>query len=70
MDSRFLASMKNALKSLADINDERQKNFPVDLKNSGGSISRLSAYLYLFHHQVSHDFRRKLQSTLANQDDN
>ena len=52
MDRRFLASIKNALKCLASVNDERNKGFPLNLKNSLSSISRLSAYLHLFHHQV------------------
>ncbi|KAM0794849.1 Zn(II)2Cys6 transcription factor [Usnea florida] len=51
MDRRFLASIKNALKCLASVNDERNKGFPLNLKNSLSSISRLSAYLHLFHHQ-------------------
>ena len=52
MDNRFLASIKNALKRLASINDERNNGFPLNLKKSLSSISRLSAYLHLFHHQV------------------
>ena len=52
MDSQFLASIKNALKCLASVNDERNNGFPLNLKNSLSSISRLSAYLHLFHHQV------------------
>ena len=57
MDSRFLASIKNALKCLASINDERNDGFPLNLKNSLSSISRLSAYLHLFHHQVRDSLR-------------
>ena len=52
MDRRFLGSVKNALKYLASVNDERNNNFPLHLKNPMNSISRLSAYLHLFHHQV------------------
>ena len=52
MDRRFLGSVKNALKYLASVNDERNNNFPLHLKNPMSSISRLSAYLHLFHHQV------------------
>ncbi|KAI4235169.1 MAG: hypothetical protein LQ352_008121, partial [Teloschistes flavicans] len=51
MDRRFLASIKAALKCLASVNDERNTGFPIDLKKSSSSISRLSAYLHLFHHQ-------------------
>ncbi|KAL9584292.1 MAG: hypothetical protein Q9203_004724 [Teloschistes exilis] len=51
MDRRFLASIKAALKCLASVNDERNSGFPLDLKKSSSSISRLSAYLHLFHHQ-------------------
>ena len=63
MDSRFLASIKNALKCLASINDERNDGFPLNLKNSLSSISRLSAYLHLFHHQVR-DYLRLLSSSI------
>lgn len=52
MDSRFLVSIKKALKCLASVNDERNCGFPLNLQNSSSSISRLSAYLHLFHHQV------------------
>ena len=52
MGSRFLASIKNALKCLAKVNDERNSGFPLSLKNRSSSISRLSAYLHLFHHEV------------------
>lgn len=52
MDRRFLASVKHALKCLANVDDERNKGFPLTLKTSLSSISRLSAYLHLFHHQV------------------
>lgn len=52
MDRRFLGSVKNALKYLASVNDERNKSFPLHMGNSMSSISRLSAYLHLFHHQV------------------
>ncbi|KAI4093623.1 MAG: hypothetical protein L6R37_007369 [Teloschistes peruensis] len=51
MDRRFLASIKAALKCLASVNDERNSGFPLDLKKPSSSISRLSAYLHLFHHQ-------------------
>jgi proline utilization trans-activator len=50
--SQFLKSMKTALKTLADINDERTAGFPLPLDNPSSSISRLSAHLHLFHHQV------------------
>ncbi|KAL6707065.1 hypothetical protein ACN47E_004817 [Coniothyrium glycines] len=45
----FLTIKKNALKALADINDERTSSFPLALDGAG--ISRLSAHLLLFHHQ-------------------
>ncbi|KAI7089639.1 hypothetical protein KC356_g2215 [Hortaea werneckii] len=48
---RFLLSMKEALKILADINDERNRSFPLDLGRAASGISRLSAYLHIFHHQ-------------------
>lgn len=57
MDSRFLASIKNALKSLASVSDERNNGFPLNLRNPLSSISRLSAYLHLFHHQVRDSLR-------------
>lgn len=65
MDSRFLASIKNALKSLASVNDERNNGFPLNLKNPLSSISRLSAYLHLFHHQVRDSLRLQLSSSQA-----
>lgn len=49
----FLSSIKNALKALADINDERTSSFPLVLEGPDSGISRLSAHLHLFHHQVS-----------------
>ncbi|KAL9599047.1 MAG: hypothetical protein Q9219_004081 [cf. Caloplaca sp. 3 TL-2023] len=49
MDRRFVASIKNALECLASVNDERNNGFPLNLKTPAGSISRLSAYLHLFH---------------------
>ena len=48
---RFLVKMKEALKCIAYANDERNSLFPLDLKNDG-AVSRLAAYLHLFHHQV------------------
>ncbi|KAI7220366.1 hypothetical protein KC333_g2381 [Hortaea werneckii] len=48
---RFLLSMKEALKILADINDERNRSFPLHLGRAASGISRLSAYLHIFHHQ-------------------
>ena len=62
MDRRFLGSIKNALKSLADINDERDHSFPLDLRLSTSSISRISAYLHLFHHQVRDLTPHKIKS--------
>ena len=50
---RFLLSMKEALKILADINDERNRSFPLHLGRAASGISRLSAYLHIFHHQAS-----------------
>lgn len=52
MDDRFLASIKNALKRLASVNDERDRGFPLNLKDAASSMSRISAYLHLFYHQV------------------
>ena len=52
MGSRFLASIKNALRCLAKVSDERNSAFPLSLKNVSSSISRVSAYLHLFHHEV------------------
>lgn len=51
MDRQFLGSVKNALKCLASVNDDRNNSFPLSLKTPSSSISRLSAYLHLFHHQ-------------------
>lgn len=48
--NRFLHSIKAALRNLANIHDDRVANFRIHLGNS--SISRLSAYLMLFQHQV------------------
>lgn len=48
---RFLVRMKEALKTIANANDDRNSHFPLDLKKDG-AVSRLSAYLHLFHHQV------------------
>ncbi|RMZ26453.1 hypothetical protein D0859_09483 [Hortaea werneckii] len=53
---RFLLSMKEALKILADINDERNRSFPLDLGRAASGISRLSAYLHIFHHQPQESF--------------
>ncbi|KAF7198465.1 putative transcriptional regulatory protein [Pseudocercospora fuligena] len=47
---RFLRSMKNALRTIAEANEERNKAFALDLKKGSG-ICRLSAYLHLFHYQ-------------------
>lgn len=47
----FVSSMKAALKRLADINDEDMAIFPLRNDSTSG-ISRLSAHLHLFHHQV------------------
>lgn len=52
MNNRFLTSMKTALKSLADVNNERMTTFPVDPSNPSVSVSRIAVYLHLFHHQV------------------
>ena len=59
MVSRFLASIKNALECLTSVNDKRNSGFPLNLKNSLSSISRLSAYLHLFHHQVRDPLRMR-----------
>lgn len=53
----FLTSMKNALKALANVNDERTSSFPLVLEGPDSGISRLSAHLHLFHHQVSETLR-------------
>ena len=66
INSRFLASIKNALKCLASINDERDSGFPLNLKDSSSSISRLSAYLHLFHHQVRHSLPLRCSIGQAN----
>lgn len=50
---KFIDSIKNALRNLAVINDLRIANFPVQLGKSSGGVSRISAYLLLFQHQVS-----------------
>lgn len=50
--SKFLHSIKDALSNLASIHDDRVANFRIHLGNNS-SISRLSAYLLLFQHQVS-----------------
>lgn len=50
---RFLASMKDALKTIAEANEELNKTHSLDLHSSGSSMCRLSATLHLFHHQVS-----------------
>lgn len=52
MDNRFVASIKTGLKNLAAVNDERMRSFPINPKSSESSISRLAAYLHLFHHTV------------------
>nr|POF01397.1 putative transcriptional regulatory protein c3c7.04 [Quercus suber] len=49
--NKFLENVKQALRTLADANDERITTFPIDLNTSAGGICRLSAYLQLFHHQ-------------------
>lgn len=51
-DERFLTSMKNALRTIGLANDERNLQFPLDLKKSSSNVCRLSAYLHLLHHQV------------------
>ena len=43
--------MKNALRTIAEANEERNTTFALDLKKGSG-ICRLSAYLHLFHYQV------------------
>ncbi|KAF2152900.1 hypothetical protein K461DRAFT_254853 [Myriangium duriaei CBS 260.36] len=50
-NKNFLTSIKGALKAIAEANDERVSIFAIDLKGGAGSISRVSAYLHLFHHQ-------------------
>ena len=52
-NERLLKCMKEALKIIASANDERSESFPLDLQNPEKGVSRLSAYLHLFHHQVS-----------------
>lgn len=49
---RLLVGMKEALRSIAEANDERNEAFPLDLERPTGGICRLSAYLHIFHHQV------------------
>ena len=49
---RFLASMKEALRTIAKAQDELNDFYSLDLNQSAGGICRLSATLHLFHHQV------------------
>ncbi|CAK4030524.1 Zn(II)2Cys6 transcription factor [Lecanosticta acicola] len=49
---RFLSSMKDALRTIAQANDERNNSFPLQLESPASGVCRLSAYLHLFHHQA------------------
>jgi proline utilization trans-activator len=49
---QFVRRVKEAIKILAQANAERKKAPVLDLQRSGQGISRLSAYLDIFHHQV------------------
>src|SRR6186713_495096 len=51
--TEFVKSIKNALKALANINDERTISFPLHLNIPSSGILRLSAHLHLFHHQCT-----------------
>lgn len=51
-NERLLVSMKEALKSIAEADDERNDSFPLDIDNPTSGICRLSAYLHIFHHQA------------------
>lgn len=50
-DQQLLSRMKEALKIVAKANDERNASFPLNLQKPVQGMSRLSAYLHLFHHQ-------------------
>lgn len=62
--SKFLHSIKSALRNLANIHDDRVANFRIYLGNS--SISRLSAYLLLFQHQVCTNMMVQSSLDMAN----
>ncbi|KAL9093941.1 MAG: hypothetical protein Q9165_003864 [Trypethelium subeluteriae] len=49
---RFLASMKEALRTIAEAKDELNLFCSLNLHQPGGGISRLWATLHLFHHQT------------------
>ncbi|KAI9695084.1 MAG: hypothetical protein M1820_008946 [Bogoriella megaspora] len=49
---RFLASMKEALRTIAKAQNELNKLYPLDLNPPVGGICRVSATLHLFHHQA------------------
>lgn len=51
-EQQFLSRMKEALKLVAQANDERNESFPLNLQKPIQGLSRLSTYLHLFHHQV------------------
>ncbi|KAI9677790.1 MAG: hypothetical protein M1822_008102 [Bathelium mastoideum] len=49
---RFLASMKEALRTIAEANNELNEFYSLNLQQPVGGLSRLSATLHLFHHQA------------------
>ncbi|KAF2230752.1 hypothetical protein EV356DRAFT_491381 [Viridothelium virens] len=49
---RFLASMKEALRTIAEAKDELNLFYSLNLHQPAGGISRLWATLHLFHHQT------------------
>lgn len=44
--------MKDALKTIAEANEELNKTHPIDLQSPAEGMCGLSAALHLFHHQV------------------
>lgn len=52
-NKQFLGRVKEAIKIVASANDHRNNASLLDLQKPGQGISRLSAYLHIFHHQVS-----------------
>ncbi|KAH8672613.1 fungal-specific transcription factor domain-containing protein [Tricladium varicosporioides] len=51
LNRRFMSSTKAALKSIASVTDQLMRSFELPSGESMAGISRLSAYLYLLHHQ-------------------
>lgn len=50
---KFIPSTKDALKSIAAVNNHLKQYFDVPTGSLQGGLSRLSAHLHLLHHQVS-----------------